>query len=140
MFMANEAAPPGASPSPCVRRCGLLLLIGLVALALCAAPSLSPGARSVPLPTVVEAVFTDGRGHDALLTTGPLLPRIVEGLAAVGLVAMAALGGAGPVARRSTRTALAQSVSTEQQTDAAMNTYASWADHARADMAHAAET
>ncbi|MFF5493963.1 FecCD family ABC transporter permease [Streptomyces aquilus] len=79
-----------------------LLLSGLAALALCTALSLALGARSVPLPTVVDALFGDAHGRDALVVTGLRLPRTVIGLA-VG----AALGVAGAVAQAITRNPLA---------------------------------
>ncbi|MBO8195377.1 iron ABC transporter permease [Streptomyces oryzae] len=100
--MVRQAAPPGAQPSPRVRRWAPLFLIGLAALALCAASSLALGARSVPLSTVVAAVFGDGHGRDALVVTGLRLPRT-----AVGLAVGAALGVAGAVAQGITRNALA---------------------------------
>ncbi|WP_097271872.1 FecCD family ABC transporter permease [Streptomyces sp. TLI_55] len=79
-----------------------LLLTGLAALTLCTALSLALGTRSVPLPTVVDALFGDAHGRDALVVTGLRLPRTVIGLA-VG----AALGVAGAVAQAITRNPLA---------------------------------
>lgn len=79
-----------------------LFLAGLGALVLCAALSLALGARSVPLPTVADALFGDAHGRDALVVTGLRLPRTVIGLA-VG----AALGVAGAVAQAITRNPLA---------------------------------
>ncbi|MEU1474634.1 iron ABC transporter permease [Streptomyces sp. NPDC005760] len=79
-----------------------LFLAGCGALALCAALSLALGARSVPLPTVADALFGDAHGRDALVVTGLRLPRTVLGLA-VG----AALGVAGAVAQAITRNPLA---------------------------------
>ncbi|MBE8475106.1 FecCD family ABC transporter permease [Streptomyces justiciae] len=79
-----------------------LLLTGLAALTLCTALSLALGARSVPLPTVVDALFGDAHGRDALVVTGLRLPRTV-----IGLVVGAALGVAGAVAQAITRNPLA---------------------------------
>ncbi|WP_329344523.1 iron ABC transporter permease [Streptomyces sp. NBC_00663] len=79
-----------------------LFLTGLAALTLCTALSLALGARSVPLPTVVDALFGDGHGRDALVVTGLRLPRTV-----IGLVVGAALGVAGAVAQAITRNPLA---------------------------------
>ncbi|WP_020117203.1 iron ABC transporter permease [Streptomyces canus] len=79
-----------------------LFLVGLAALALCAALSLALGARPVPLSTVVGALFGDAQGREALVVTGLRLPRTVIGLA-VG----AALGVAGAVAQAITRNPLA---------------------------------
>ncbi len=79
-----------------------VFLAGLGALALCTALSLALGARSVPLSTVVEALFGDGHGRDAIVVTGLRLPRTVVALA-VG----AALGVAGAVAQGITRNPLA---------------------------------
>ncbi|MFI8529200.1 FecCD family ABC transporter permease [Streptomyces aquilus] len=79
-----------------------LLLTGLAALTLCTALSLALGTRSVPLPTVVEALFGDAHGRDALVVTGLRLPRTV-----IGLVVGAALGVAGAVAQAITRNPLA---------------------------------
>ncbi|MFC8342963.1 FecCD family ABC transporter permease [Streptomyces sp. NPDC057280] len=79
-----------------------LLLAGLAALTLCTALSLALGARSVPLPTVVDALFGGAHGRDALVVTGLRLPRTVIGLA-VG----AASGVAGAVAQAITRNPLA---------------------------------
>ncbi|WP_307659613.1 iron ABC transporter permease [Streptomyces sp. V1I1] len=93
---------PVTLPSgPSARRIPLLLA-GLGALTLCAALSLALGARSVPLSTVVDALFSDGHGRDAIVVTGLRLPRTVVGLA-VG----AALGVAGAVAQGITRNPLA---------------------------------
>ncbi|MEU6351429.1 iron ABC transporter permease [Streptomyces sp. NPDC047072] len=88
-------------PSPAFRHLPLFL-VGLGALALCAALSLALGARSVPLSTVTDALFGDAHGRDALVVTGLRLPRTVIGLA-VG----AALGVAGVVAQAITRNPLA---------------------------------
>jgi len=88
-------------PLPALRRLPLLLA-GLGALALCTALSLALGARSVPLPTVADALFGDAHGREALVVTGLRLPRTVIGLA-VG----AALGVAGAVAQGITRNPLA---------------------------------
>jgi iron complex transport system permease protein len=79
-----------------------LFLVGLGALALCTALSLALGARSVPLSTVVDALFGNAHGREALVVTGLRLPRTVIGLA-VG----AALGAAGAVAQGITRNPLA---------------------------------
>ncbi|WTV81414.1 iron ABC transporter permease [Streptomyces sp. NBC_00028] len=79
-----------------------LFLTGLAALTLCTALSLALGARSVPLPTVLDALFGDGHGRDALVVTGLRLPRTV-----IGLVVGAALGAAGAVAQAITRNPLA---------------------------------
>ncbi|MFJ2609295.1 FecCD family ABC transporter permease [Streptomyces sp. NPDC091279] len=77
-------------------------LLGIGALALCAALSLALGARSVPLDTVADALFGHAQGRDALVVTGLRLPRTIIGLA-VG----AALGVAGAVAQGITRNPLA---------------------------------
>ncbi|MDX2600268.1 iron ABC transporter permease [Streptomyces caniscabiei] len=79
-----------------------LFLGGIGALALCAALSLALGARSVPLPTVLDALSGHTEGRDALVVTGLRLPRTLIGLA-VG----AALGIAGAVAQGITRNPLA---------------------------------
>ncbi|WP_338900573.1 iron ABC transporter permease [Streptomyces sp. TG1A-60] len=79
-----------------------LFLGGIGALALCAALSLALGARSVPLPTVLDALSGHAEGRDALVVTGLRLPRTVIALA-VG----AALGVAGAVAQGITRNPLA---------------------------------
>ncbi|MGY0065024.1 FecCD family ABC transporter permease [Streptomyces sp. LZ34] len=79
-----------------------LFLAGLGALVLCVALSLALGARSVPLSTVVDALFGGAHGREALVVTGLRLPRTVIGLA-VG----AALGVAGAVAQGITRNPLA---------------------------------
>ncbi|OPG07368.1 iron ABC transporter permease [Streptomyces sp. GKU 895] len=79
-----------------------LLLAGLAALSLCTALSLALGARSVPIRTVVDALFGGAHGRDALVVTGLRLPRTVIGLA-VG----AASGVAGAVAQAITRNPLA---------------------------------
>ncbi|WP_327749594.1 iron ABC transporter permease [Streptomyces europaeiscabiei] len=79
-----------------------LFLGGIGALALCAALSLALGARSVPLPTVLDALSGPTESRDALVVTGLRLPRTVIGLA-VG----AALGVAGAVTQGITRNPLA---------------------------------
>ncbi|WP_411057656.1 FecCD family ABC transporter permease [Streptomyces sp. E11-3] len=79
-----------------------MLIAGVGALLLCAALSLALGARSVPLATVVDALFGDADGRDALVVTGLRLPRT-----AVGLAVGAALGVAGAVAQGITRNPLA---------------------------------
>ncbi|MDG4858058.1 iron ABC transporter permease [Streptomyces sp. T-3] len=89
------------SPSASARRIPLLL-VGVAVLALCAALSLAIGARSVPLSTVIDALFGDAHGRDAIVIRGLRLPRTVIGLA-VG----AALGVAGAVAQGITRNPLA---------------------------------
>ncbi|MGI5467069.1 FecCD family ABC transporter permease [Streptomyces sp. CA-132043] len=79
-----------------------LLLAGLCALAVCAALSLAVGARSVPLPTVIDALTGQAHSRDAIAVTGLRLPRTLVGLA-VG----AALGVAGAVVQGITRNPLA---------------------------------
>ncbi|MEV0096834.1 iron ABC transporter permease [Streptomyces sp. NPDC050738] len=74
----------------------------MAVLALCAALSLALGARSIPPSTVVDALFGDAHGRDAIVVRGLRLPRTVIGLA-VG----AALGVAGAVAQGITRNPLA---------------------------------
>lgn len=101
MSTNDSAALPGAPPASTARRIPVLLL-GVVALVVCAALSLAVGSRSVPLSTVADALFHDGSGRDALVVTGLRLPRTVIGLA-VG----AALGVAGAVAQGITRNPLA---------------------------------
>ncbi|MFC9245938.1 hypothetical protein ACFT7S_18595 [Streptomyces sp. NPDC057136] len=44
-----------------------LLLAGAGALAVCVALSLAMGSRSIPLPTVLDALFSDAHGRDAML-------------------------------------------------------------------------
>ncbi|MEV6325826.1 iron ABC transporter permease [Nocardia sp. NPDC051787] len=78
------------------------LCIGLAALLLCVVLSLALGARSVPVPTVVEALLGMGHDRDALVITGLRVPRTLIGLA-VG----AALGLAGAVVQGITRNPLA---------------------------------
>jgi iron complex transport system permease protein len=79
-----------------------LVLAGVVALVLCVTLSLVLGARSVPLSTVVEALFGGGGGRDAIVVTELRLPRTI-----VGLVVGAALGVAGALAQGLTRNPLA---------------------------------
>ncbi|MFI9505057.1 FecCD family ABC transporter permease [Nocardia sp. NPDC052566] len=79
-----------------------VLVIGVGALALCVLLSLALGARSVPIGTVVEALFGGGNGRDAMVITGMRLPRTVIGVA-VG----AALGLAGAIVQGITRNPLA---------------------------------
>ncbi|MFD3654865.1 FecCD family ABC transporter permease [Streptomyces sp. NPDC058620] len=79
-----------------------LLLAGAGALAVCVALSLAVGSRSIPLPTVLDALFNDAHGRDAIVVTGLRLPRTV-----VALVVGAALGVAGAVAQGITRNPLA---------------------------------
>lgn len=98
--MSERAAPSGLPPLSAHRIPPFLL--GIAALMLCAALSLALGARSVPLPTVAEALFGHAHGRDAIVVTGLRLPRTVVGLA-VG----AALGVAGAVAQGITRNPLA---------------------------------
>lgn len=78
------------------------LLAGLAALLLCTLLSLALGARSVPLPTVVDALIHGGQSRDALVVTGMRVPRTV-----IGLVVGAALGLAGAVVQGITRNPLA---------------------------------
>jgi iron complex transport system permease protein len=80
----------------------LPLLAGVCLLVLCAALSLALGARPVRPAIVVDALFGDAEGRDALVVTGLRLPRTLIGLA-VG----AALGVAGAVAQGITRNPLA---------------------------------
>ncbi|WP_069162752.1 FecCD family ABC transporter permease [Nocardia altamirensis] len=79
-----------------------MLLLGVAALLLCIVLSLALGARSVPIGTVVQALFGADDSRDALVVTGMRLPRTVVGLA-VG----AALGLAGAVVQGITRNPLA---------------------------------
>lgn len=101
MTATQRGAPPTGVPFRAFRHIPLLLT-GLAALTLCTALSLALGTRSVPLPTVVEALFGDAHGRDALVVTGLRLPRTV-----IGLVVGAALGVAGAVAQAITRNPLA---------------------------------
>nr|WP_106970377.1 iron ABC transporter permease [Kitasatospora phosalacinea] len=80
----------------------MLLAAGLGALALCAALSLALGSRSIPLPTVIDALSGTEHGADADVVVGLRVPRTVIGIA-VG----AALGAAGAVAQGVTRNPLA---------------------------------
>lgn len=98
---ATEGVVPTGAPSRALRHLALFLG-GIGALALCAALSLALGARSVPLPTVLDALSGHAEGRDALVVTGLRLPRTLIGLA-VG----AALGVAGAVAQGITRNPLA---------------------------------
>ncbi|WP_251828970.1 iron ABC transporter permease [Streptomyces sp. ATCC 21386] len=98
---ATERAAPTGVPPRALRHL-TLLLGGIGALTLCAALSLAIGTRSVPLPTVLDALSGHAEGRDALVVTGLRLPRTVIGLA-VG----AALGVAGAVAQGITRNPLA---------------------------------
>lgn len=98
---ATEGVAPTGAPSRALRHLPLFLG-GIGALALCAALSLALGARSVPLPTVLDALSGHTEGRDALVVTGLRLPRTLIGLA-VG----AALGIAGAVAQGITRNPLA---------------------------------
>ncbi|RDI43706.1 iron complex transport system permease protein [Nocardia mexicana] len=79
-----------------------VLALGFAALLLCVVLSLAIGARSVPVPTVVEALLGLGDGRDALVVTGLRWPRTV-----IGLVIGAALGLAGAVVQGITRNPLA---------------------------------
>lgn len=79
-----------------------MLGIGFAALLLCVVLSLALGARSVPVSAVVEALFGDGQGRDAMVVTGMRWPRTV-----VGIVVGAALGVAGAVVQGVTRNPLA---------------------------------
>ncbi|MFI6870485.1 FecCD family ABC transporter permease [Nocardia sp. NPDC050406] len=79
-----------------------VLGIGLAALLLCVVLSLALGARSVPVPAVVEALLGQGQGRDAMVVTGMRWPRTV-----VGLVVGAVLGLAGAVVQGVTRNPLA---------------------------------
>ncbi len=79
-----------------------LLGIGLAALIVIVVLSLALGARSVPVPTVLAALFGDDRSRDGMVITGMRLPRTV-----VGLVVGAALGLAGAVVQGITRNPLA---------------------------------
>ncbi|SDK22067.1 FecCD family ABC transporter permease [Streptomyces indicus] len=99
----SESAPGVTASSPPVsaRRIPLLAL-GVGVLTLCAALSLALGARAVPLSTVVDALFGDAHGRDALVVSGLRLPRTLVGLAVGG-----ALGVAGAVAQGVTRNPLA---------------------------------
>lgn len=93
---------PDARPAANVLRRVPLLVVGLGALALCAALSLALGTRSVPLSTVWDALTGAAHGQDAIVVTGLRLPRTLVGLA-VG----AALGVAGAVVQGITRNPLA---------------------------------
>ncbi|MEV6565045.1 FecCD family ABC transporter permease [Streptomyces kronopolitis] len=93
---------PDARPAANALRRVPLLVVGLGALALCAALSLALGTRSVPLSTVWDALTGAAHGRDALVVTGLRLPRTLVGLA-VG----AALGVAGAVVQGITRNPLA---------------------------------
>lgn len=98
--VTERVAPTGVPPR--ALRHLPLFLGGIGALALCAALSLALGARSVPLPTVLDALSGPTESRDALVVTGLRLPRTVIGLA-VG----AALGVAGAVTQGITRNPLA---------------------------------
>ncbi|WP_239003791.1 FecCD family ABC transporter permease [Nocardia panacis] len=78
------------------------MVLGVGALAVCVVLSIAVGARSVPVTTVVQALFGVGEGRDAMVVTGMRLPRTVVGLA-VG----AALGLAGAIVQGITRNPLA---------------------------------
>ncbi|MCF3178117.1 iron ABC transporter permease [Streptomyces sioyaensis] len=93
---------PDAPPAAKLLRRVPLLVVGLGALALCAALSLALGTRSVPLSTVWDALTGATHGRDSLVVTGLRLPRTLVGLA-VG----AALGVAGAVVQGITRNPLA---------------------------------
>lgn len=93
---------PDARPAANALRRVPLLVVGLGALALCAALSLALGTRSVPLSTVWDALTGAAHGRDAIVVTGLRLPRTLVGLA-VG----AALGVAGAVVQGITRNPLA---------------------------------
>jgi iron complex transport system permease protein len=80
----------------------LLLVVGVCALVVCVVLSLALGARAVPLPSVLDALFGSGHGPDAAVVTGLRLPRTT-----IGLVVGAALGVAGAVAQGITRNPLA---------------------------------
>ncbi|MFC9996902.1 FecCD family ABC transporter permease [Nocardia sp. NPDC127526] len=82
-----------------------LLGIGLLALLVVVVLSLALGTRSVPVSTVLAALFGDDHSRDALVITGMRLPRTVVGIA-VG----AALGLAGAVVQGITRNPLAAPV------------------------------
>ncbi|MFF4344220.1 FecCD family ABC transporter permease [Kitasatospora sp. NPDC001540] len=90
------------APRSAATRQSLLLAAGLGALALCAALSLALGSRSIPLPTVLDALSGTAHGADADVVVGLRVPRTVIGIA-VG----AALGAAGAVAQGVTRNPLA---------------------------------
>ncbi|GLW74794.1 iron-enterobactin transporter membrane protein [Kitasatospora phosalacinea] len=89
-------------PRSAAARQTLLLAAGLGTLALCAALSLALGSRSIPLPTVIDALSGTVHGADADVVVGLRVPRTVIGIA-VG----AALGAAGAVAQGVTRNPLA---------------------------------
>ncbi|WP_245722096.1 FecCD family ABC transporter permease [Nocardia crassostreae] len=91
-----------ATRTRAVRRRIPLLGIGLAALIVIVVLSLALGARSVPVPTVLAALFGDDRSRDGMVITGMRLPRTV-----VGLVVGAALGLAGAVVQGITRNPLA---------------------------------
>lgn len=93
---------PDVRPAANALRRVPLLVVGLGALALCAALSLALGTRSVPLSTVWDALTGAAHGRDAIVVTGLRLPRTLVGLA-VG----AALGVAGAVVQGITRNPLA---------------------------------
>ncbi|WP_431956869.1 FecCD family ABC transporter permease [Nocardia lijiangensis] len=79
-----------------------VLLAGIAGLLLCVVLSLALGARSVPVATVIQALWGDAHGRDALVIIDMRLPRTVVGLA-VG----AALGLAGAIIQGVTRNPLA---------------------------------
>lgn len=79
-----------------------MLVVGFAALLLCVVLSLALGARSVPVATVLQALFGAGSSRDAMVVTGMRLPRTL-----VGLVVGAALGLAGVVVQGVTRNPLA---------------------------------
>ncbi|MEV0034006.1 iron ABC transporter permease [Nocardia sp. NPDC050793] len=79
-----------------------VLLAGIAGLLLCVVLSLALGARSVPVATVLQALFGDADSRDALVIIDMRLPRTVVGIA-VG----AALGLAGALVQGVTRNPLA---------------------------------
>ncbi|MGX1773756.1 FecCD family ABC transporter permease [Nocardia brasiliensis] len=78
------------------------LCIGSAALLAAVVSSLAFGARSIPIPTVIQALLGSRHGLDTAVITDMRLPRTV-----VGLVVGAALGLAGAVVQGITRNPLA---------------------------------
>ena len=76
--------------------------VGLGLLLLCSILSLVLGPRSIPLPTVLNALAGSAHGADADVVTGLRVPRTL-----IGLVVGGALGVAGAVAQGVTRNPLA---------------------------------
>jgi iron complex transport system permease protein len=110
---APEATPPAvpaasaasaraaARQRPLSLRAGGLLAAVLLLAALVLA-SLAIGARTIPLPEVVQALLHGGHGDDALVVTGLRVPRTL-----LGILVGAALGGAGAIIQAFTRNPLA---------------------------------